>query len=77
MRVSLLLDGSYRVSNVEAYAHKIIDAERRRSILRMLPEIEQLVAEGKSLEDVGSRLRIEADGLSLCARRKFVLTPRG
>lgn len=71
--VSLLIDGRYRVSNVESYARRIIEAERRRSILQMLPEIERLVTEGKSLEDVGSRLRIEVDRLSVCARRKLVL----
>ena len=72
LQVSLLLDGGYKVANVESYARRIIEAERRRSVLRMLPEVEQLVVEGRPLEDIGSRLRIEADGLSLCARRRLV-----
>jgi hypothetical protein len=47
LQVSLLMDGGYKVANVESYARRVIEAEKRRSILRMLPEVERLVVEGK------------------------------
>jgi hypothetical protein len=72
LRVSLILDGAYKISNVEGYARKIIEAEKRRSVLRSLPEIERLLVEGKALEDVGLRLCVEADSLRSCARRNLV-----
>jgi hypothetical protein len=72
LRVSLLMDGAYKVANVEVYANRIIEAERRRSILRMLTEVERLVSEGKCLADIGSRLRMTADDLSLSTNRKLI-----
>ncbi len=72
LRVSGLINGGFKVANVQAYAWRIIEAEKRRSVLQMLPEIERLVSEGKSLEDVSLRLRMEADCLNLKGRKKLV-----
>jgi hypothetical protein len=77
LRVSALMDGSCRIANVEGYANKITDSQQRRSIVQILPEIERLIGEGTSLEDVGLRLRMEADLLISSSRRRKVVSLGG
>jgi hypothetical protein len=71
LRVAQLMDGAYRVSNVEIYARQVIESYKRRSILRALPDVEKLLRSGAALEDVGVFLRGECDKLADGERRKL------
>jgi hypothetical protein len=72
LRVAQLMDGMFRVPNVESYAHQIIDKHKRRSILQVFPRAEKLVRDGASLEDIGTLLRMESENLTEVARKRLV-----